>query len=259
MSKTNLTAYKYDAHGMYYTTGISQKINGKVYSPKNSLSVAPALKDGCYYVLNEAKDGWVEKTVPTTCEEMIGITIHHQDLSPYANLMRERMNTLTSSDSGYRVQSEGEGAEEIRFVEKIPEPTFEELKARKEQELSSKAASFENNLNKDMYFTSSLGFKVNGDRRTRSNIEDLIAFFDAQAAGEPATVMYRDYENVDRKVTKEQLQIMLAELIENGNNLYRIKWELKSQLAQVTNQEQLDAVVLEFSMMDFSVTPTSYL
>lgn len=251
------TAYKYDDHGMFFTTGITQTINGKDFAPVHSLPIAPALKDGCYYMVNETKDGWVEHKIPATCNDLIGLTIKHQDLSPYANMIRERMNTLTASDSNYRVQSQGEGADEIRFVEKIPEPTFEELKAQKEQELSSKAASFENNLNKDMYFTSSLGFKVNGDRRTRSNIEDLITFFDAQAID--GTVTYRDYENIDRKVTKEQLQIMLAELIENCNNLYAIKWRLQAELAQVTTKEQLDKFVIEFPMMDFTVNATSYL
>ena len=252
------TAYKYDAHGMYYTTGIIQKIKGKEYPPVNSIAVAPALKDGYYYMINEAKDGWIEKKVPETCEDMLGITIKHQDLSPYANLMRERMNTLTQGPSEYKVTAQGDGEDEIRFVEKIPEPTFEEQKAQKAQELASKAASFENNLNKDMYFTSSLGFRVNGDRRTRSNIEDLITFFDAQATGEPKTVAYRDYDNVERLVTKEQLQVMLAELIENGNQLYVQKWSQEAELEAITTQEELDNFEIVFVMKDYTEEPSTY-
>lgn len=246
------TAYKYDAHGMYYTTGITQKIKGKEYPPVNSITVAPALKDGYYYMINEAKDGWIEKKVPATCEEMLGITIKHQDLSPYANLMRERMNTLTQGSSEYKVTAQGEGEAEIRFVEKIPEPTFEELKAQKAQELASKAASFENNLNKEMYFTSSLGFRVNGDRRTKSNIQDLIASFDIMATGEPKTVAYRDYDNVERLVTKSQLEIMYQEIVSAGLSLYQEKWRLEQELEQITTIEDLENFEIEFKMADFS-------
>ena len=252
------TAYKYDSHGMYYTTGITQKIKGVEYPPVNSIAVAPALKDGYYYIINETKDGWIEKKVPATCEEMLGITIKHQDLSPYANLMRERMNSLTQGSSEYRVTEQGEGEEETRFVEKIPEPTFEELKAQKTQELASKAASFEQNLNKEMYFTSSLGFKVNGDRRTRSNLEDLITYFDAQATGEPKTVAYRDYDNVDRLVTKAQLQVMLAEHIQNGNELYQQKWAMEAELEAITAQEELDNFEIVFVMKDYTSEPSTY-
>lgn len=252
------TAYKYDAHGMYYTTGITQKIKGVEYPPVNSITVAPALKDGYYYMINEAKDGWIEKKVPATCEEMLGITIKHQDLSPYANLMRERMNTLTQGSSDYKVTAQGEGEAEIRFVEKIPEPTFEEQKAQKAQELASKAASFENNLNKEMYFTSSLGFKVNGDRRTKSNIQDLIASFDIISTGNPKTVAYRDYDNVERLVTKSQLEIMYQEIVSAGLSLYQEKWRLEQELEAITTQEELDAFEIKFEMLDYTEAPSTY-
>lgn len=251
-------AYKYDEHGMYYTEGVVQKINGIEYAPKNSLPIKPALKDGYYYILNDAKDGWTEKKIPTTCEEMIGIQIRHFDQSPYANLMRQAMNTLTQNSSEYRIASQGEGETEIRYVEKIPEPTFEELKAQKTQELSSKAASFENNLNKEMYFTSSLGFKVNGDRRTKSNIQDLIASFDLMATGDPKTVAYRDYDNVDRQVTKEQLQVMYQEIVAAGLSLYQEKWRLESELAAITTKEELEDFEIIFNMPDYSTEPLSY-
>ena len=252
------SAYKYDKHGMYYTVGIVQTIKGKEYAPVNSIDVAPANKPGYYYMVNTNKDGWVEKKIPTTCEELIGLQIYHQDLSPYANMLRERMNSLTQNSLEYRLTSQGEGENEIRFVEKIPEPTFEELKARKTQELASKAASFENNLNKEMYFVSSLGFKVNGDRRTRSNLEDLITYFDAQATGDPKTISYRDYDNNTQNLTKEQLQILLAEHIQNGNELYQQKWTMEAQLEAITTQEELDAFEIVFVMKDYTVEPSTY-
>lgn len=114
----------------------------------------------------------------------------------------------------------------------------------------SKAAKFENNLNKDMYFTSSLKFKVNGDRRTRDNIQDLITFFDAQQQG--GKVSYRDYDNKEQQLTKENLQVILKEHITNGQNLYKQKWEMEQKIAAANSIEELKAISTEFEMTDFS-------
>ena len=114
----------------------------------------------------------------------------------------------------------------------------------------SKAAKFENNLNKDMYFTSSLKFKVNGDRRTRDNIQDLITFFDAQQ--QEGKISYRDYDNKEQKLTKENLQTILKEHITNGQNLYKQKWEKEQKIAAANSIEELKAISTEFEMTDFS-------
>ena len=120
-----------------------------------------------------------------------------------------------------------------------------QAKEKKLAELAEATALFENNLNKDMYFTSSLGFKVNGDRRTRSNIEDLIAFT------QTFPVAYRDYDNTMRIVTENELRTMLVEHITNGNNLYRTKWLLESQIQECTTIEAVNAIEVKFEMMDF--------
>ena len=129
-----------------------------------------------------------------------------------------------------------------------PPATLEEAQELKLEELAQVTALFENNLNKDMYFTSSLGFKVNGDRRTRSNIEDLIAFT------QTFPVAYRDYDNVMRNVTENDLRTMLVEHITNGNNLYQTKWLLESQIQECTTIEEVNAIEIKFEMMDFSNT-----
>lgn len=134
-----------------------------------------------------------------------------------------------------------------RNIRKNPPPTtLEEVQELKLAELSQVTALFENNLNKDMYFTSSLGFRVNGDRRTRSNIEDLITFT------QTFPVIYRDYDNVMRNVTENDLRTMLVEHITNGNNLYQAKWLLESQIQECTTIEEVNAIEIKFEMMDFS-------
>lgn len=111
-------------------------------------------------------------------------------------------------------------------------------------------AKFEDNLNKDMYFTSSLGFKVNGDRRTKDNLQDLITFFDLQA--KEGKIQYRDYDNQEQSLTKEQLQTLLTEHVTNGQMLYNVKWQLQSKVKDATSLDDLHAITIAFPMMDFS-------
>lgn len=128
-----------------------------------------------------------------------------------------------------------------------------DYKQERLNELSREAAAFENNLNTDMYFTSSLGFKVNGDRRTKANLQDLIAFFDLQAQN--GTLPYRDYDNKDRQLTKEQLQVLLVEHVANGNALYEQKWNYQEQVKKAKTKDAVKAIKFTFEMADYSKLP----
>lgn len=128
-----------------------------------------------------------------------------------------------------------------------PSPTLEEVKSDKLSDLASKAQAFEQNVNMDMWFKSSVkGYLINGDRRTRSNIQDLITYQPTE------TVTYRDYENIERQLTKEQLQVMLKELCVNGQLLYEQKWTFEDKINACTTIEELKAIEIKFTMHDFS-------
>ena len=141
------------------------------------------------------------------------------------------------------------------FIRFNPQPTFEEIKQAKFSELITKAKEFEEPVNNDMYFISSVtviendvekNLIVNGDRRTRSNIQDLITYQPTD------TVTYRDYENIERQLTKEQLQVMLKELCVNGQLLYEQKWAFEDKINACTTIEELNAIEIKFTMHDFS-------
>ena len=130
---------------------------------------------------------------------------------------------------------------------KEPEKTFDELKVEKLAELSVQALAFEENVNKDMSFISSVGgYHINGDRRTRSNLEDLITYSTTDI------IQFRDYDNTMREVTKDQLKVILKEHVINGQNLYYQKWAYEEQIKACTTIEELNAIVLNFVMKDFS-------
>lgn len=127
---------------------------------------------------------------------------------------------------------------------------LETVKSSLLQYIDAQTAKFEDNLNKDMYFTSSLGFKVNGDRRTKDNLQDLITFFDLQA--KEGKIQYRDYDNQDQTLTKEQLQTLLTEHVTNGQMLYNLKWQLQSKVKSAESLDDLHNITIAFPMMDFS-------
>ena len=143
-------------------------------------------------------------------------------------------------------------AQQLRKFPPKPE-TIESLREDKLKELDALSAKFEDNLNKDMFFTSSNGFKCNGDRRTKSNLQDIVTFFDLQAQG--GKVMYRDYNNVERELTKEQVQVLLVEHVANGNALYSQKWALQEKINAAKSKDALKKLKLEFAMSDFSKKP----
>lgn len=141
---------------------------------------------------------------------------------------------------------------------------LDRAKALKLYELSAQALAFEDNVNKSMYFISSVFVEkevqkddettetvkeyliINGDRRTRSNIQDLITYQPTD------NVIYRDYENIERTLTKDELKIILKEHIVNGQMLYNQKWEYEAKINACTTIEELNAIEIKFTMHDFS-------
>ena len=130
--------------------------------------------------------------------------------------------------------------------------SLEQLKEKKLLELKEKADSFEENLNKNMFFTSSLGFKSDGDRRTNMNIQSLIDTYSVSQAQE-LPVLYWDYDNVEHEVSLQDLQPLKMEQIINGNNLYTQKKNFKDLIDNAKSIEELNQIDLTFNMMDFSI------
>ena len=132
-----------------------------------------------------------------------------------------------------------------------PDPDLAELKARKLAELSNITDKFEQNKCSEMYFTSSLGFRVNGDRRSVQNIESLITI------GKPTR--FKDYDNKlhpDFSVpvpdfSVEKLNILKLEIAENGENLYQQKFAYEYRIQTATTPEELNFDMV-FEMSDFS-------
>ena len=120
--------------------------------------------------------------------------------------------------------------------------------------LEDATEGFVENKNSQMYFISSIGYKFSGDRRTKDNLKEKIEYFDFLSADTNGvkTVKFTDYDNVERDLTKEQLELIRSELITNGQNLYNLKTSCRNQLNTAKTIAAIKAISFDFPMLDFS-------
>jgi len=167
-------------------------------------------------------------------------TINHNPILPYD------FDGLTQKVSGGAHAELIDGRYVLFFdVESI---TLDEAKERKLQEISDKSAPFNQfKCPVDMYIISSLGFKLDADVRSQTNMEGLISVMQ-----EGQTTMYKDFDNKFHEMTREDLQLADSECKQNGLNLYQQKFELEAQVAKATTVNKVNKIAVEFVMTDFS-------
>lgn len=133
-------------------------------------------------------------------------------------------------------------------IEEYQEPIvpFEEILKEKLHEVSWKSDLFEQSKCDKMFVDSSLGFRVNADRRSQQNIDGLI-----KVLGENKT-RFKDYDNNFHEIGVEELKILLVECIQNGLYLYEQKFQMEEILNNMTDVEELKNFEVEFKMLDFN-------
>lgn len=241
-----VTVYKFDEEtNIFIGEDYAQVVGGEPLIAPDCVSFAPTLKEGCYYVLNENKDAWIEHNFPKNAEECIGIELEHKRNDDWTNHMRQLFEQFTKDSTEYRIKSDEVTLN--KTIEKIPEKTLEELKTEKLTQLQSKQRSFEDNVCSEMKIMSSIGFLIDADIRSQNNMTNLI-----QNLGTDDTEFYKCGDNVIRPLTVEQLKTMKKECYLNGKSLYTQCWDYKETIEAATTKEEVEAIKLEFTMMDFS-------
>ena len=138
---------------------------------------------------------------------------------------------------------------EIDFKKDVlPDDLLQTIKSKRLLELTELGRAYDNELvNTDMVINSSLGFKVNADLRSQNNLRGLIDFMT-----DTETTSYIDYENKAHDLSKSQLEILLKEVVLNGSNLYKQKWNYSKQIKNATNSDD-DTLLQEFkfNMLNF--------
>ena len=124
--------------------------------------------------------------------------------------------------------------------------TLAELKGFKKQQVENATEGFDSKRkDPSMFFKSSLGFNVDGDARSRDNLDGL------KAIGiEPVT--FRDHDNIDHSLTLANLELLIKEANMNRTQLYQQKWKLQAQIDGAKSIKELRAIEIVFRMADFS-------
>lgn len=248
MSNTTTTAYQFDSKGYLIgeTLVMSDPLAGGWLVPSDCTLSEPKNKKGYWNVWNKSTKEWEYELIPTTAAELENLTVLHEDQSKHKYELKNLVDTFVTDDSGYETKRDDDN--NITVVKKapVPEPTLDELKEKKLDELTAAGHQFDNQLvNEDMIINSSLGFKANADLRSQNNINGLIA-----ASQEP--VAYVDSQNTVHSLTLAQLNTLLSEEILNGQYLYQQKWAYRTQINACTTKEELAAITFEFKMKDFA-------
>lgn len=154
------TVYSYDEDGFFADTHIAQ-INPK--NPKQWLmparvtTVKPALTPKFFYKIKDqtsVDSGWDAVPYPASAADFVGVQIPHQSRTMHHNILRALLTSFVQADpEHYRevAVNDDDGNKIATTVEAIPEPTPEELKARKAAEVRAQRDYL---LNKTDYLVS---------------------------------------------------------------------------------------------------------
>lgn len=242
-----VTVYKFDDEtNVFIGKDFAQVINGKPLLAPYCVDFAPALKDGYYYKIDEEKTTWTEHKFPTTIEECLGIELEHKRNDLWTIKMRSIFENLTKDSTTYRIKSDPDTLN--KSIEAIPEKNLEELKTEKLSALETHQRAYEANVCQDMKVMSSLGFLIDADIRSQTNIQSLL-----DNTQEGLKVNYMCGDNIMRQLTVNDLKIMKNECFKNGQSLYFQLWNYKAAIAAAQTKEELNAINFNFKMMDFSV------
>lgn len=137
--------------------------------------------------------------------------------------------------------------DDINFkkVSKCPNVFLDEWRAKRKAELDAITDNLSQYKCKDMYLTSSLGFKIDADIKAQTNLEGLIRI------GQP-TDKFKDYDNEKHSVSVDDLNVMLKECSINGANLYATRFGYCDALEASTSMDEIMEMVFEFPMLDFT-------
>ena len=114
---------------------------------------------------------------------------------------------------------------------------IENVKTRAKQQLNQQ---FEQQT-RTTHIQSSLGFEVNADAVAMQNVSGLLITI------ENATVKFCDYNNEFHELTKDQLQTLQLEIIQNAQQLYNTKWKYRTQIDHAKDADEVNQILQNIS------------
>ena len=124
--------------------------------------------------------------------------------------------------------------------------TLDEMKGFKLMQVKNATEGFDSKRkDPSMFFKSSLGFSVDGDARSRENLDGL-----AFLGSEP--VAFRDHDNMDHSLNLADIETLLREARKNVALLYQQKWQIQEAIRKCETLDALKAIEIRFTMADFT-------
>ena len=248
MSVKTTTAYRFNGQGYFDSTFLVQfdNISNTYLMPSDATLVAPEIRSDAWCKWNGS--AWEYEYFPTTAQEAFerGYTWISNGPEKHNQQVKSIVEALVEADKEhYKVTVDDSFHASI---EVIPEPTFEEKKAKKLEELKNYASQFDSYKCKEMWIISSVGgYKLDADIRSQTNVEGLIRML-----GEGEHTLYKDYDDTFRDLTRENLETIDLEFKQNGAALYQQKFATEAAINAASTEEELNAIQIQFTMRDFS-------
>ena len=149
----------------------------------------------------------------------------------------------------YITELEKEGDKRRFQIVAVPEPSLEEVKSQKLQELDQKFMQW---YEQGATVKSSLGFVADSDARAMMDTSGLVTTLEAQSEEARGTVAFMDHDNVPHQLTLDQMKTVNLEIIQNGQSAYAQKWALRTAIEAAETVDALNAIEIAFHGEDFS-------
>lgn len=139
--------FTYDADGFYADGSIAQRNPqnpDEWLFPQDCTTVDPGNKKGVFFKIkdkNDVNSGWDEIPYPSSAAELVGVQISHASRTAHDNKMRQILQQLVAAEPELYKEvavNDESGNKIATTVEEIPQPTPEELRKKKEDEVRAK-------------------------------------------------------------------------------------------------------------------------
>ena len=214
----NKTVYCYDPNGYFDYEDVAQAdplTEGAFIYPPNSTEEAPTFKDGFYPKWDGVK--WVNEKIPTEPSEAIGIVISHSTMTKRDILMRQVLENITKDSTEYVLKR---GEDLSYWVEKIPDPTPEEIAQKKLEDAKSERATAVGNIKVWVD-----GMEFDGDEVSQERLSRTITAATATGASMDDYMTWVLADNTIAQVTIAQLAQALRKAGEKQTELWTKPYE----------------------------------
>ena len=217
----NKTVYCYDPEGYFEYEDVAQAdplTEGAFIYPPNSTEEVPSFQDGFYPKWDGAK--WVNEKIPTEPAEAIGPVVSHTSMTKHDILMRQVLENITKDSTEYVLKR---GDDLSYWVEKIPDPTPEEIAQKKLEEAKSERASAVSQILVEVD-----GMVFQGDETSQERLSRTITAATATGASMEDKTTWVLADNTVAQVSIEQLARVLRLAGEQQTELWTKPYENES-------------------------------